>query len=659
MTTATDRTPIDTEMTEETSSVGGENTSCVEFLLAQRSVNNTMVLAALIAVIGVSFSLFHIYAAYFGQGNSYIHNSLHLSIVMVLCILLKPFGRNSWKEQINKWIYLDVGLIVLICAIQIYILWDIREYFNRRGFYEPMDLAVGVTMILLVMETTRRAVGWAMTILIAFFLFQTMYGELFFSIFQGPNIKWHFIVNDLFLDEGGVYSIPIAVSATYVVLFILFGTFVMRVGVGDLFNDIAYALMGKRIGGPAKAAVVSSAFMSSISGSAVSNVVTTGSVTIPMMKRMGYPKSFAAAVEACASTGGVFTPPVMGAVAFVLAEFLGVSYWTVVKAAAVPAILYFASVLMMVHCRACKLNLVPEIPEDMPTVAETLRKRGHLLVPLFVLVGALVVGYSPIFASLAGIFAIFVASWIRADTRMTPATFLGAFEDAGRMMVSVAVPSAAAGLIVGAIFYSGLAVRFSNSIIDLAQGNQVLALVLAMVICIVLGMGITVTALYILVAALVIPALIDLGVEPIAAHFFAFHFGVHSYITPPVAFSAFAASAIAGSDPMKTGFQSMRLGFAAYMIPFMFVYSTGLLWVGTWDQITIAIVGSLIGLISLAGALEGWFIGHIRGMNRIALAAASIATVSPDIRFKAVGLIVIGAMAALQFNRQTRKEEEL
>ena len=629
--------------------VDADGESCLEFLLAQQHISNAAILAGLIAIIGIAFSLFHLYAAYFGQGESYLHNTIHVSLVMVLCILLKPAGRKSWKESLNSWFLVDLFIIGLIIAIQVYMCWDIDAYIQRRGFYEPQDMAIGFVMILLVMETTRRAVGWVMMALVVFFLVQALYGEFFFSIFYGPNIQWKFILNDLFMEEGGIYSIPITISATYVVLFILFGAFVMRVGVGELFTDIAYALMGNQIGGPAKAAVLSSAFMSSISGSAVSNVATTGAVTIPLMKRMGYPPAFAAAVEACASTGGVFTPPIMGAVAFVLAEFLGIPYWDVVKAAAIPAGLYFTSVMVMLHCRACKMNLVSEVPDDLPTVMQTLKRRGHLLIPLAVLVGALVVGYSPIFAAVAGIAAIFVMSWFHPASRMTPVGFLGAFEDAARMMVSVAVPSAAAGLIVGAIFYSGLAVRFANSIIDLSQGSEVLALVLAMFICLLLGMGITVTALYILVAALVVPALVKLGVEPIAAHFFAFHFGVHSYITPPVALSAFAGAAIAGSDPMETGVQSMRLGFAAYLIPYMFVYSTGLLWVGTWDTILLASIAGFIGVTSIATSIEGWLMGPLNFPIRAVLFASSIAIVTPIVWLKLGGIVLILVITGFRY----------
>lgn len=623
-----------------------EDESCLEYWVRVKELSSATILAALIATIGITFSMFHLYAAYFGQGQSYLHNTMHVSLVTILCFLLKPMGRKSWNERPNRWFAADLLLILLVIAVQVFIMWDVDEFMMRRGMTEPLDLLVGVVMILLVMEASRRILGWIMAGLVAFFILQAVYGEYFFGVFYGPNIDWGFIINDLFMEEGGIYSIPISVSATYVVLFIMFGAFIMRVGVGELFKDVAYAMMGKQIGGPAKAAVLSSAFMASISGSAVSNVATTGTVTIPLMKRMGFPAPFAAAVEACASTGGVFTPPVMGAVAFIIAEFIGIPYWDVVKAATIPAAIYFISVIAMVHFRARKLDLKPDPNEKIPSVRESMKKRGFLLIPVSILIGAMLMGYSPVFSAVAGILALFAFSWIRPETRMTPVTFLGAFEDAARMMVSVAVPSAAAGLIVGAVFYSGLAVRFSGSIIDLAQGSQFLALILAMVICILLGMGVTVTALYILVAALVVPALINLGVDPVAAHFFAFHFGVQSYITPPVALSAFTAAAIAKTDPMKTGFQAMRLGFAAYLIPFMFVYSPELLWQGNGFDIVIASVVSILAVIALASAIEGWLYGALPLIMRLCLGAGAALMIVPTLELRLAGGFVVAVIFA-------------
>ena len=623
--------------------------SCVEFLIGQRRVSNAAVAAALIAVIGVTFSVFHLYAAYFGQAQSYLHRTMHVTLMIVICILLKPAGRKSWKEPINAWLGYDIACIAMTIGVQAYICWDVFAFINRRGLADPVDMAVGVAMIFLVMDATRRVIGWIMVVLGAFFILQSAYGDYFFGIFYGPSIDWSLIINDLFMEEEGIYTIPISISASFVVLFIIFGAFIMRTGVGELFKDVAYGLMGRQVGGPAKAAVLSSAFMASISGSAVSNVATTGTFTIPLMKRMGYPPAFAGAVEACASTGGVFTPPVMGAVAFIMAEFLGVPYWDVVKAAAIPALIYFTAVLAMVHFRSQRMGLAPHKDEELPSAWRALRERGHMLLPVVALVGALVVGYSPIFAALLGIVCVFGLSWFRAETRMTPVTFLSALEDAARMMVSVAVPSAAAGLIVGALYFSGLAVRFSTSIIDLSQGSTIMALGLAMIICIILGMGVTVTALYILVAALIVPALTSLGVEPMAAHLFAFHFGVHSYITPPVALSAFAAAAIAGSDPMKTGFQAARLALAAYILPYMFVFSPGLIWVGPWHGILIAAATAIIGVVALAAAVEGWLLGPASGWQRIALAAGALLLVAPPLWSHAAGFAIVAAAFGFQW----------
>ncbi|MDA1091527.1 MAG: TRAP transporter permease [Proteobacteria bacterium] len=637
------------QMPGKASAQDDDQTSCLEFLLTQRRVDNIVILAGLIAIIGISFSMFHLYAAYFGQAQSYLHRTMHVTFMIVLCILLKPTGRKSWKDPVNGGLAYDVVCIALTIGVQAYICWDAIAFINRRGLADPVDLGVGVLMILLVMDATRRVVGWTMVVLGALFILQSAYGEYFFGIFYGPSIDWSLIINDLFMEEEGIYTIPISISASFVVLFIIFGAFIMRTGVGELFKDVAYGLMGRQVGGPAKAAVLSSAFMASISGSAVSNVATTGTFTIPLMKRMGYPPAFAGAVEACASTGGVFTPPVMGAVAFIMAEFLGVSYWAVVKAATIPAAIYFTAVLAMVHFRSHRIGLTPHSAEDLPSAWGALKERGHMLLPVVALVAAMVVGYSPIFAALVGIVSVFALSWIRPETRMTPVSFFGALEDAARMMVAVAVPSAAAGLIVGALYFSGLAVRFSTSIIDLSQGSTILGLGLAMIICIILGMGVTVTALYILVAALVVPALVKLGVEPMAAHLFAFHFGVHSYITPPVALSAFAAAAIARSDPMETAFQAARLALAAYILPYMFVYSPGLIWIGAWHEILISTLTALIGVVALAAAVEGWLLGRASTWQRIVLAAGALLLVAQPIWSHAAGLVLVGLIIGVQW----------
>jgi TRAP transporter 4TM/12TM fusion protein len=627
--------------------------SCLEYVVTTKKLDNTTVIAALIAVLGLSFAFFHLYTSYFTQPTSYLMNTMHVTFMVCMGVLLFPRGRKSWNEKLNAWFAWDLLCFFAIMAVQVYILWDFEAFVARRGTDNPTDILVGLILIFLVMEACHRVLGLTLCLLVLFFLSQTIYGEFFFGIFYGPNIDISFIIGELFMDSNGIYSIPIAVSATYVVMFIMFGAFVMRVGVGKIFQDIAYSLMWRQLGGPAKAAVLSSAFMASISGSAVSNVVTTGTMTIPLMKRMGYPPLFAAAVEASASTGGVFTPPVMGAVAFVIAEFMGVSYWDVVKAAAIPAIIYFIAIFAMVHFRAAKLDLRIKEAPVLPGLRQILKERGYLLLPLFLLVVVMVLGFSAIFAAIVGILSMFILSWFRPDTRMSALDFFSTFEDTARMMVNVAIPSAMAGLIIGAVFYSGLAVRFSSTIIDLAQGNMVLGLLLAMVISLLLGMGLTVMAVYILMAALVIPSLIAMGVDPVAAHFFAFHFGVHSYITPPVALSAYAASAIAKTPPMRTGFETFRLAFAAYLIPFMFVFAPELLWQGPWYLILVSSVWATIGVIALAAAVEGWLVTRLGILERVLMGAASLLLLHTSYITSAAGAVL--ALAVFFWNHRQSK----
>lgn len=629
--------PQETKLPQEAAS----SPSAIEYLAQGPGLSLKTVTALVLAAIAMTFSLYHLYTAFFGQPASYLHNTLHLCLLLCLCCFLKPRGRTSWKDPANGWFFYDLACFCMAIFVQVYILYDFDAFMARRGLEDPLDVIASLCMFYLVLEATQRTLGWVLTLLVLFFLAQCLFGEYMFGIFYGPNIDWRFIITDLFMEENGIYSTPISVSASYVVMFILFGAFVMRLGVGELFQDLAYALTWRQVGGPAKTAVLSSAFMASISGSAVSNVVTTGSMTIPLMKRMGYPAVFAGAVEACASTGGVFTPPVMGAVAFVMAEFLGVSYWEVAKAAVIPALLFFTGVYSAVHFRSCKLRIWAKPDENHPTAWKILRTRGYLFLPLILLVVSMMLGYSAVMSTIVAIAFMFVLSFIDPKLRLNATGFLKIFEDAAHMMVSVAIPSAAAGIIIGSVFYSGLAVRFSNTVIELAQSSTLIALILASVICLLLGMGLTVIAVYILVASLVIPALVSLGVEPLAAHFFAFHFGVHSYITPPVALSAFAASAIAKTPPMRTGVETCRLGIAAYAIPFMFVYSPGLLGQGPWHEVLWATGVAAVGVISLAAAVEGWLAGPLSLALRLCVGVAAVAIITPTGLDQIAGLIFI------------------
>jgi TRAP transporter 4TM/12TM fusion protein len=378
------------------------------------------------------------------------------------------------------------------------------------------------------------------------------------------------------------------------------------------------SLTGHRTGGPAKAAVLASAFLGMVSGSATANVVTTGSFTIPMMKRLGYRARFAGAVEACASSGGQITPPIMGAAAFIIAEFMNVSYLVVITAAVIPALLYFATVYFMVHLEAEK-NGIPRIPkEDLPRLGDVLRRGWHLLLSLVVLIGFLVAGFTATMAAFWTIGTLIVLSFINAGTRMSAVDIFAALEVGVRSTIPVTIACACAGIIIGSTFVSGFSLKFTGGVIDLAGGSLIVLLVLTGISAIILGMGITTTAVYITVAALIVPSLIEIGVKPMAAHMFAFYYGVVSSITPPVALASFAAAAIAGSEPMATAVESARIGVAKYLVPFVFVYNPSLVFEGPLWLSGYSALAALFGVWAMSVALEGWCMGRLNGAYRIA-----------------------------------------
>jgi TRAP transporter 4TM/12TM fusion protein len=461
------------------------------------------------------------------------------------------------------------------------------------------------------------------------------------------------------MRENGIYGIPLMVMATYIFLFVLFGAILVRSGAGRFFINVAMALTGSRIGGPAKASVVSSCLMASVSGSAVANVVTTGSFTIPLMKRIGYRPYFAGAVEACSSSGGQIMPPVMGAAAFVIAEFMNVPYLTVAVAGLFPALIYFFSIFVMVHFEARKKNLSTVPKEELPNLKEELKKGGHLFISILIIVGLMVAGYTPMFAAFGGIISILVLSALRPETRMTPAQIFSAFEEGARQAVPVSIACATAGIIIGCVFVSGLGNKFTGLIEILSGGYLWATLILTMFASLILGMGLTTTAVYITLAALVIPALIKMGVAPMAAHFFAFYFGLVSAITPPVALASFAAAGIAGSNPMQTGYHSFRLGIAKYILPFVFVYNPAIVMDGDWIYIITGVAGCFAGIYALTVTTEGWMLDKVGWPTRIFMAAVAIAMFHPDIMTDAIGWIIfVGTMVIHAANVRRRKAKE-
>jgi TRAP transporter 4TM/12TM fusion protein len=378
--------------------------------------------------------------------------------------------------------------------------------------------------------------------------------------------------------------------------------------------------------------------MASVSGSAVANVVTTGSFTIPLMKRIGYRDYFAGAVEACASSGGQIMPPVMGAAAFVIAEFLNLPYLKVAVAGLFPALIYFFSIFVMVHFEARKRNLSTISAAELPSFKAEVKRGGHLFLSIAIIIILLIVGYTPMFAAFWAIISILVLSFLRPETRMTPVDILSALEEGARMAVAVSVACAAAGIIIGCVFVSGLGLKFTNLIVTTAGGILPIALVLTMIASLILGMGLTTTAVYITLAALVIPALTKMGVVPIAAHLFAFYFGLVSAITPPVALASFAAAGIAGSPPMKTGFHSLRLGIAKYILPFVFVYAPGMVFVGSWNEILFSIAGGFAGIYALTITTEGWCLFKVRWSARILMGICAVLFFAPGLELAGIGI---------------------
>ncbi|SFM46357.1 TRAP transporter permease [Thermodesulforhabdus norvegica] len=580
--------------------------SIVELLRGGKGSLTGVSLGYVISALAVALSIYHLYIAYAGAVEAHAFRSTHLAFVMVLCFLTRPLRRKSWSEPVNIWFFVDLILIMLVVAVQVYTLWDLDAFILRRGDLTDWDLIMGTVMIFLLLEATRRAVGWAMVIIALFFLVQTVFSDHFFGVFYGPPNSWFNVVDYLFMRENGIYGIPLMVMATYIFLFILFGALLVRSGAGRFFINVALALTGRTVGGPAKASIVSSCLMASISGSAVANVVTTGSFTIPLMERIGYRPYFAAAVEACASSGGQIMPPVMGAAAFIIAEFLNMPYLKVAVASLFPALIYFFSIFVMVHFEARKRNL-PTLKEDeLPDLKYELKRGGHLFISILVIILLLVFGYTPMFSAFWAIVSIFVLSFLRRETRMTPLDIVSALEEGARAAVPVSVACAAAGIIIGCVFVSGLGLKFTNALVTIAGGKLWVTLILTMFASLILGMGLTTTAVYITLAALVVPAVVKMGVEPIAAHLFAFYFGLVSAITPPVALASFAAAGVAKANPMQTGFHSVRLGIAKYILPFVFVYNPGLVMVGKWYNIVLSIIGGFLGIYALTITTEGW-----------------------------------------------------
>lgn len=607
----------------------------------------------IVAAIAICFSLFQLYTGLFGVLDAQLQRSVHLGFGLVLIFLLYP-SRKRWLNR--RFPHpLDMALAVLGGAAPAYLIVEYHELVLRAGNISGTDFAVGLLGVLLVIEAARRVVGIPMVSVVLTFLAYAFAGPYIPGILGHRGVTLEQLVGHLFYTTEGIFGIPLGVSSTFIFLFILFGAYLESTGLGHFFIDIANAIAGWARGGPAKVAVLSSGLMGTVSGSSVANVAGTGSFTIPMMKKLGYDRNFAGAVEAAASTGGQLMPPIMGAAAFLMAEFVNVPYMEVVKAATIPAILYFLGIWLGVHFEARRKNLRGIPRTELPKTSSILRERGHLALPLVVIIYLLVAGYTPMRAALVGIFMSIVAAMLRANTRMTAAQIVQGLVDGAKGVLSVLAACAAAGIIIGVVTKTGVGMKMGSFLLDLSGGMFLPILFFTMLTSIILGMGVPTTANYVITSTIAAPALMDFGVPALAAHMFVFYFGIIADVTPPVALAAYAGSAISGGNALKTGVNASKLAIAAFLIPYMFVMSPAMLMIDA-DALSIVwiLITAILGMVALSSSMIGYFIVKESAWERIAFALGGLLLIKPGTVTDVTGVAIVAALIAYQWWRSKK-----
>lgn len=604
----------------------------------------------IIAAIAITFSVFQIYTAIFGVLDAQLQRAIHLGFGLALAYLLYPF-RRAWTRD-HYFHPIDIVFAVLGAATPAYLVIQYRELITRAGTVSPVDTVVGGLGILLVIEATRRVVGLPMVTVVLAFIAYAFLGPYMPGVLAHRGLTPEQLIGHLYFTTEGIFGIPLGVSSTFIFLFILFGAYLESTGLGKFFIDLANAVAGWASGGPAKVAVLSSGLMGTVSGSSVANVVGTGSLTIPMMKKLGYNANFAGAVEAAASTGGQLMPPVMGAAAFLMAEFVGVPYIDVVKAAAIPALLYFTGVWLGVHFEAKRKKLKGIPRAELPNPLTLLKERGHLAIPLVVIVYLLVAGYTPMRAALVAIFLSIFCAMLRKSTRMKPIEIVYGLERGAKGVLGVLVACASAGIIIGVVTKTGVGLRLASGLIDLAGGMLLPAMFFTMITAIVLGMGVPTTANYVITSTIAAPALEQMGVPVLAAHMFVFYFGIIADVTPPVALAAYAGAGISGGNALKTGVHASKLAIAAFIIPYVFVLSPVLLMVDATPLALVSVtLSALLGMIAISSALCGFLADHCRPYERILLIIAGLLMIKPGGITDLVGLVLFVVILVMQYRR--------
>lgn len=598
-----------------------------------------------ITVILAAFSLWCIYVTLFATFLEEIRLTSFMGLIILMGFLIYPSKKGD--QKVNHMPISDIIFMIVGVGSFFYFTFNVNQIINQGTRFTWFQIVIGILAILALIEVTRRCVGLPILIVAGVFIVYALAYGLTNPEFFG---RLRYLVRNLFYTKEGIFSTPVNVCSKYIVVFIIFGAFLERTGISNFFIDLANCIAGRFAGGPAKVSVISSALCGMVSGSSVGNTVTTGSVTIPMMKKTGYKPEFAGAVEATSSTGGQIMPPIMGAAAFLMADFVGVPYSSIIGRAILPAILYFAGIFISVHLEAKKLDLHGMPKEQLPK-ARKLVKKIYLLLPLIMLVVWVSGNFMTMqkAASLAIVLTV-VVSLFNKDNRITPGKILEALEAGGKSAITVGAACGVAGIISGTITMTGLANDIINAIVSVAGDRLIIALILTMLCCIVLGMGVPTTANYCIMAATTAPILIRMGVPVMAAHFFVFYFGIVADITPPVALAAYAGSAIAKSNPMKTAFNASKLAVAAFIVPYMFCFNPAMLLIDTTAiQVVQIAITAFIGIFALAAALEGYCFANMNAVIRIVIAAGGLLLIHPALATDLVGLIIVFASLGFQY----------
>lgn len=610
--------------------------------------------AWVVTFVGVALTVFHMYAGYFGTLPSQKQGAIHLGTALGLIFLLYP-AKSGWQKKQKTVPWYDI----LLAFISMYVAYHKIIFFDsilqsRISGYSMIDTIISIVAILLLLEATRRTVGIPIVVVASIMICYALFGKhIPTQVLSHPGFSLQRVMTNLWYQESGVFGTPIQISSKFIYLFLFFGVVLVHTRIGQFFNDLAFSLTGRFTGGTAKAAVAASALQGMVSGSSVGNTVASGSFTIPMMKKAGFKPEFAAGTEASASTGGQIMPPIMGAAAFIMMEYLGVSYSVIMLTAIIPATLYFTGIFIGTHFEAKKLGIVGLPQSQLPNFKRLMLRNGFMLIPLIVIIGTVMSGYTPQRAAIFGILSALLVSFVRKETRLNLRQFIDVLEQGARVALPVIAAVATAGIIAGVVSITGLGSKFAAGIISLSGGHLILALFFTMIACLVLGMGLPTTANYVVTATIAAPALINgFDLAPIAVHMFVFYFGIVADITPPVCLAAYAGAGIARANPFKSGVTAVKLAIAAFIVPYIFVYNPILVLVdATAIQLILGVGTAILGMIGISSAMIGYFARSALLWERFILFIGGLFLIVPNIISSIIGLALIGVVWVIQKQR--------